>query len=240
MLPFFIKKNIFTSYLRVLYNIYKNKKISNLNSRAEKFFKKIDLYRELKLSQDNLKANFADLQFLYELILNKKISTILEFGTGFSTILMAAALKFNLKKKGGGNKIYTLETEKKWINIVKKKLVKFKKYSKIIHSKCEIRLINMSLCSVYKNLPNITPDLIYMDGPDPDAVKSKIFNLNYENSGNPVSADILLYEYRLKPGAIIIIDGRPNNVVFLKTHLKRKYKFEFQRLSSRSIFELIE
>ena len=69
MLPFFIKKNIFTSYLRVLYNIYKNKKISNFNSRAEKFFKKIDLYRELKLSQDNLKANFADLQFLYELIL---------------------------------------------------------------------------------------------------------------------------------------------------------------------------
>ena len=98
----------------------------------------------------------------------------------------------------------------------------------------------MSLCSVYKNLPNITPDLIYLDGPDPDAVKSKIFNLNYENTNNPVSADILLYEYRLKPGAIIVVDGRPNNVVFLKNHLKRKYKFEFQRLYSRSILVLIE
>ena len=101
----------------------------------------------------------------------------------------------------------------------------------------------MSPCSVYKNLPNITPDLIYLDGPDPDAAKLKIFNLNYENSGNsgnPLSADILLYEHRLKPGAIIIIDGRPNNVVFLKNHLKRRYKFEFQRLYSRSIFELKE
>ena len=158
---------------------------------------------------------------------------------GFSTIVMAAALKFN-SKYTQNKKIFSLETEKKWIIPVKKKLVKYKNYSEIIYSKCEMRLINMSLCSVYKNLPNITPDLIYLDGPDPDAVKSKIFNLNYENTNNPVSADILLYEYRLKPGAIIVVDGRPNNVVFLKNHLKRKYKFEFQRLYSRSIFVLIE
>jgi predicted O-methyltransferase YrrM len=239
MFPFFIKKNIFTNYCRVLYNIYRNKKISNSNSKAEKFFEKIDLYKELKLTQDNWRANFEDLQFLYELILNKKISTILEFGTGFSTIVMAAALKFNSKHKKN-NKIYTLETEKKWIVPVKKKLMKYKKYSEIIHSKCDVQLIDMSLCSVYRRLPNIIPDLIYLDGPDPDSVKSKIFNLNYEKTNNPVSADILLYEYRLKPGAIIVVDGRPNNVIFLKNHLKRKYKFQFQRLYSRSIFELQE
>ena len=118
--------------------------------------------------------------------------------------------------------------------------MKYKKYSEIIHSKCDVQLIDMSLCSVYRRLPNIIPDLIYLDGPDPDSVKSKIFNLNYEKTNNPVSADILLYEYRLKPGAIIVVDGRPNNVIFLKNHLKRKYKFQFQRLYSRSIFELQE
>jgi predicted O-methyltransferase YrrM len=239
MFAFFIKKNIFTNYFRVLYNIYRNKKISNSSSKAKKFFEKLDLYKELKLSQDNWRADFIDLRFLYELILNNKISTILEFGTGFSTIVMAAALKFNSKHKKN-NKIYTLETEKKWIVSAKKKLMKYKKYSEIIHSKCDVQLIGMSLCSVYRRLPNIIPDLIYLDGPDPDLVKSKIFNLNYEKTNNPVSADILLYEYRLKPGAIIVVDGRPNNVIFLKNHLKRKYKFQFQRLYSRSIFELQE
>ena len=239
MFTFFIKKNFFFIYLRSAYNVYRNIIISNANQRAKKYFKKINLYNELKLSKDNYNANFDDLRFLHEFVINKKISTILEFGTGFSTIVMAAALKFN-SKYTQNKKIFSLETEKKWIIPVKKKLVKYKNYSEIIYSKCEMRLINMSLCSVYKNLPNITPDLIYLDGPDPDAVKSKIFNLNYENTNNPVSADILLYEYRLKPGAIIVVDGRPNNVVFLKNHLKRKYKFEFQRLYSRSIFVLIE
>jgi len=232
-------KNFFYNYLRAVYIIYRNKINFYSNLRAKYFFKKINLYNELKLSKDNFSANYEDLHFLYELIINKKISTILEFGTGFSTIVMASALKINSRYKKI-NKIFTIETNKKWIASVEKKLAKYKKYSSIIHSQCEMRLVDMSLCSVYKNLPNITPDLIYLDGPDPDAVKSKIFNLNYEKTNNPISADILLYEYRLKPGAIIIVDGRPNNVTFLKNNLKRKYKFEFQRLYGRSIFVLKE
>jgi|688.fasta_scaffold210698_2 hypothetical protein len=147
---------------------------------------------------------------------------------------MAAALKLINKK----SKIYCLETSKKWVVNVEKGLTKYKKYVEIIHSKCEMQLIGTSLASIYVKLPNITPDLIYVDGPDPNTVKSKIFNLNYEKTNTPISADILLYEYRLKPGAIIVVDGRPNNVIFLKNNLKRKYKFRFQRLYSRSIFEL--
>jgi hypothetical protein len=235
--PIFFKKNSFYNYIRILYNIYRNFVISNSKSKAIIFFKKNNILKDLKLSKQTWKPNFIDQEFLYKLILHKKISTVLEFGTGYSTIAMAAALKFNSKYKKN-NKIYCLETEKKWIVNVQKGLIKYKKYTEIIHSKCEMQLIDTSLCSFYVKLPNITPDLIYLDGPDPNAVKSKIFNLNYEKTNTPISADILLYEYRLKPGAMIVIDGRPNNTIFLKNNLKRKYKFQFQRLYSRSIFEL--
>ena len=234
MFPFFINKNIFTNYLRILFNIYRNYVISNSKNKAINFFQKKKILKDLKLSKQTWKPNYIDQEFLYKLILQKKISTVLEFGTGYSTIAMAAALKL-IKKK---SKIYCLETSKKWIVNVEKGLTKYKEYVEIIHSKCEMQLIGTSLGSIYVKLPNITPDLIYVDGPDPNTVKSKIFNLNYEKTNTPISADILLHEYRLKPGAIIVVDGRPNNVIFLKNNLKRKYKFQFQRLYSRSIFEL--
>jgi len=238
---FFIKKNFFFDYLRKIYNIYRAYAVSNSDKKALNVFKRIGLYNDLKLTKDNWKPNYNDLRFLYNLIIKKRFSTILEFGTGFSTIVMAAALKVNSVYNSKNYKIYTVETENRWIDPVKKKLQnKYKQYSEIIHSKANTKLIQLSLCSIYEKLPNITPDLIYLDGPDPDCVKSKMFNLNYEKSNNPISADILLYEYKLRPGAIIIVDGRPNNVIFLRNHLKRKYKFEFNRLYSRSIFQLIE
>jgi hypothetical protein len=233
----FLKKYFFFKYLKVLYKIYKNKIIFNSNKKGLLFFKSISLLEELNLSKENIKPNFADLHFLYELIIKKKISTILEFGSGYSTIVMAAALNLNQSYKKN-NKIFTLETEQKWITILKKKLKKYKNV-KIIHSKCETQLVGMSVCHIYKDLPNITPELIYLDGPDPESVKSKIFNLNFQKKKSPISADILLYEYRLNPGAIIIVDGRVNNVIFLKNNLKRKYKFQFQKLYNRSIFELL-
>jgi predicted O-methyltransferase YrrM len=233
----FFKKYFFFKPLKVLYKICKNKIIFNSNQKGLLFFKSISLIDELKLTKENFNPNFADLQFLYKLIIKKKISTILEFGSGYSTIVMAAALKLNSNYKKN-NKIFTLETERKWANILKKKLKRYKN-AKIIHSTCETQLLGMSLCHIYKDLPNITPDLIYVDGPDPDSVKSKIFNLNFQKKIYPISADILLYEYRLKPGAIIIVDGRANNVIFLKNNLKRTYKFQFQKLYNRSIFELL-
>ncbi len=226
---------VFLTYFKSVYKIFKNELILNLQKRDKLFFKKISLLNDLlTLYKKNYDPDFTDLRFLYELIVNKKISTILEFGTGYSTVVMSAALKANSTKN---NKIFVLETEKKWINYTKKKL-KYKN-CKIIHSKSIVKLLGMTICHTYKNLPNITPDLIYLDGPDPDSVKGKILNLNYQKSNTPISADILLYEYRLKPGAIIIVDGRLNNVAFLKRHLKRKYKFKFYKLFNRSEFVLL-
>ena len=40
----------------------------------------------------------------------------------------------------------------------------------------------------------------------------------------PMSCDILKIEYFLRPGTIIVIDGRTSNYRFLKNNLQRKWK----------------
>ena len=40
----------------------------------------------------------------------------------------------------------------------------------------------------------------------------------------PMSCDILKIEFFLKPGTIIVVDGRTSNLRFLLSHFKRKWK----------------
>ena len=40
----------------------------------------------------------------------------------------------------------------------------------------------------------------------------------------PMASDILKIEYFLRPGTIIVIDGRASNYQFLKNNLQRKWK----------------
>jgi hypothetical protein len=228
---------LFKLFLIKIFNFIKKIIRFYLDKEAKIYFSKMGLLNQLQLSKENISPDFSDLKFLYKLIIDKKVSTILEFGGGYSTLAMVEALKFN-SKYNINTKIYILESEKKWIKILKKKLIKYTNY-KIIYSKCNMHSVGMTPCHVYRNLPNITPDLIYLDGPDPSSIKSKIFNLNYQKGNNPMSADVLLYEYKLKLGAIIVVDGRQNNVIFLKNNLKRKYKYKYYRLHYRSTFTLL-
>ncbi len=84
---------------------------------------------------------------------------------------------------------------------------------------------NFRLCTVYKKIPKINPQLIYLDGPDLYSVKNTInnFNTNFDECV-PISADILLIEPFLLPGTIIVVDGRVSNVRFLENNFQRKWK----------------
>ena len=74
-----------------------------------------------------------------------------------------------------------------------------------------------------KKIPKINPDFIYLDGPDQFNIKGKIngFNIN-QNDLMPMTSDILKIEHFLKPGTIIIVDGRASNSRFLKIKFSKK------------------
>ena len=70
-------------------------------SQAETFFKNTKLYEILNkryISSFNYKPNYLDLYSIYQTIYLNKRTTVLEFGSGTSTLVIAKCLSI-LKKK---------------------------------------------------------------------------------------------------------------------------------------------
>ena len=55
-----------------------------------------------------------------------------------------------------------------------------------------------------------------------------------------MSGDILLMEYYLLPGTLILVDGRTTNARFLKNNFQRDWKYTYYEEYDQHIFELIE
>ena len=172
-----------------------------------------------------IQPEYLDLKNLHESILIRKPQVVLEFGVGFSTIAMLLALHEN-SKIGKNGKLYVVDPEKKWIQNTQKKIPDFlKKYVVFNYSLAKVKIFNGQLVSFFDTLPDISPNMILLDGPNPQSVKGSINGLKF-SSGRPiVAADILLYESSSPTDLYIIVDGRNRNANFLLKNLKLNYKF---------------
>jgi len=195
----------------------------------------------------------ADLVRLHQLIRKRKSFTVLEFGVGYSTVIIADAL---MKNKLDWNTLnpqpkihnrfqfqcFSVDTSEKWINVSKKRLLEaLKDFVNFQYSTVEIGTHNGQLCHFYKNLPDIVPDFIYLDGPDPNDVQGTINGMSFQCSERTVmSGDLLLMEPILLPGTFILVDGRTNNVRFLTNNLKRNYEINWDRIGDITTLELRE
>ncbi len=193
-----------------------------------------------------------DLTRLHFLARSRKVTTILEFGVGKSTLVFADAIRKNKEEFGGYVKenlrranpfeIHAVENSKKWVETVKKDFPK--DLLKLVHfqvTPVEMTTFNDRACTMYKKLPNICPDLIYLDGPDQWSVKNDIRGISTRSVDRlPMSADILLFEPFLLPGTLIIVDGRTSNVRFLKNNLQRNWEYEHHVNEDIHTFELVE
>jgi hypothetical protein len=108
-------------------------------------------------------------------------------------------------------------------------------------SECRVGLFRDRACHYYEALPDIVPDFIYLDGPDPTTVKGNIGGLSWKNVDRVVTAgDALRIEPQLLPGTMIIIDGRSSNARFLTSHLYRNWLYESNYEGDISVLELQE
>lgn len=208
--------------------------------------------KDKRLSKTPYPPDLLDLYYLYEIIrLNKRI-TILEYGCGWSTVIMNQAL-VNLKQKLKAKsyrrcyepyKLVSLDNSKKFISISKQRLKKFSKNYKNVKfyfSKVNMCTFNDRYCSEYVKHPSINPDFIYVDGPDQFEIKKKINNFTIKSkSMMPMISDILKYEHFLTPGTIILFDGRQSNVRFFKSNLQRKWSDIYINATGQHIFYLNE
>jgi len=195
---------------------------------------------------------YNDLCRLHYLVLKRKAINVLEFGSGFSTAIMADAMrilstyfsdwvKYNVRCINPFH-IYSIEEEGRFIDITLKRLSDtLKDFASISHSSIELITHDNRIATIYSKLPNISPDLIYIDGPSLYGTTTELNGLSFNSPVRmPISADVLRFEFLLEPGTLIVVDGRTNNARFLKTYLKRNWIYHHDYLNDVHYFELQE
>ena len=179
---------------------------------------------------------FKDLARLHYLIRVKKITTVLEFGVGYSSIVMAHALNLNKKdyseyvsknlRRTDAFKLFSVDTDNKYIKYVKKNIPKQLKNNIIFSfSTASMTTFNSRICAQFDELPNICPDFIYVDAPCFMHVKKNINGIHTRHPDRTIIAcDVLKIESLLLPGTLILWDGQTNNARFTEANFQRKWK----------------
>ena len=246
------------------------KPINKSNKFIENFFIKkglrliVDLSKKKKISVNKMIINkpyipeLDDLYNLYQYVLINKRTTVLEFGSGWSTLIFSLALRelkdkfsneLRLLRRNNPFELFVVENEKKYLNITRNRIKNFNKYLDIKNpikiryhfSEVEMTTFNNRISTHYKKLPICNPDFIYLDGPDQFKVKGNINGIStIHKDMMPMVSDILKFEYFYTPGTIIVIDGRAANVKFLKDHFKRKWKYINDYKNNAHIFYLVD
>jgi hypothetical protein len=195
----------------------------------------------------------ADLVNLHKLVRRRKCFTVLEFGLGYSTVMLADALRKNQaewerlsERPAIRNRfmfqLFSVDASESWIQHIQERLPReLADRVHIQHSTVEIGTFNGQLCHYYQNLPDVVADFIYMDGPSPKDVKGTINGLSFQCDERTVmSGDLLLMEPTFLPGTFILVDGRTNNARFLARNFKRDYLIHWDRELANTTFELNE
>jgi hypothetical protein len=183
---------------------------------------------------------------------------VLEFGSGWSTLIFAMALKQNRDAYAGivgsirhPNKfeLMTLDCESRFLSISTQRIPKdFAINLHPIETKAYMEVVNNQICTLYQNLPAFTADFIYLDGPDcgEDQILGDVngYSLSYGDSsksyGLPMAADLVRLEPHLWPGTTIVTDGRGANARFLKNNFVRNWDYEYDDLLDQHNFYLNE
>ena len=219
----------------------------------KQYFKKLNLMKFLKDDGQTFKPDLRDLYRIHQFIILNKRMTALEFGCGWSTIIIKHALEINKKKyvknisklrKKDFFELFTIDNQKKFLKktqIKTKRILGKGKKVNFIFSECVMTKFNRRFASEYKKLPSINPDFVYLDGPDPLSVKNSINGFNTRHLElMPMSCDLLKFEHFLCPGTLILIDGRTANARFLKENFQRKWKYIHDVKNDENLFYLDE
>ncbi len=193
-----------------------------------------------------------DLIRLHFLCLSRRVTTVLEFGVGKSTRVFAEALKVNRERHGDFVRthlrrstpfqLFSVDNVPDWVAHCRQELpAALHELVNFTTTEVEMTTFNGRVCTAYRQLPDVCPDLIYLDGPGQYGVLGAVRGLTTQQADRlPMSADILILEPFLLPGTLIIVDGRTANARFLRHNLQGNWAYgEFPELELHA-FELRE
>jgi hypothetical protein len=209
------------------------------------------LFADLPADPDALRPDVNDLVRLHRIVRERPCVTVMEFGIGCSTLALAHALAQNelehgelLRARLARNtqlfQLFSVDANERWIEHTRGRLpASIADRVHLTHSTVSATTFGGRLCHTYDQLPDVVPDLIYLDGPDPADVQGTVGGLSFAAPERTVmAADILVMEPTLLPGTVIVVDGRESNTRFLTRNLQRPHSITVE--GDASILELVE
>jgi hypothetical protein len=200
-----------------------------------------------------LEPDYRDLARLHVAATSRKAFTVLEFGVGWSTVVLADAMRVNrhawerLRAKPRIRnqhpfKIFSIDSSLRWIKAARRLIPKhLREHVRMSYSRAACGTFNGRICHFYEALPDVNPDFIYLDGPDPATVRGHLSGMTWTTPDRPVvSGDLLLMEPTLLPGTFVVVDGRTTNVRFLQNNLQRRWRIRHDGAADVTTLELVE
>jgi hypothetical protein len=210
----------------------------------------VDVNEKL-LTKDPYKPDLVDLCRLHRFVLENKRTTILEFGTGWSTWVFADALS-KLKSRHGEEvaslrrnnafELHVVDDEPDFIRLSESRLPAHLRSIVTFHERPAIMsTFNQRICTFYEAIPHVSPDFIYVDGPNQFNVKKDVGGWSTRHKDMmPMCGDVLRFEHFLTPGTIIVFDGRTANARFVKANLQREWSYSYEEEFDQHIFLMSE
>jgi hypothetical protein len=205
-------------------------------------------------NKEPYRPEWDDLSTLFALVRQRKVTQPLEFGCGFSTVLIAHALVLNESdwgtytrselRRGNPYIHHVVDDEPDFISLTKSRIPPaLSRYVAFHFSRVRMTTFADRICTEYELLPNVCPDFIYLDGPGGGgfSAQGEINGISTRDIDRPnMACDILRMEHFLLPGTLILVDGRTANARFLKANLQREWRHEHDVEADQHYFEMIE
>jgi hypothetical protein len=149
---------------------------------------------------------------LFKDIRKRKPETVMEFGVGCSTLVIATALK-----KSGRGHLITVDGSEEWLRVCRNgmpaDLASF-----VSFNYSPVEKLPDQHAHRYTRLPEATLDYLFIDGPSVQHIP--------DWQGPPIAADPVVSKMKFKRGACIVIEGRSANVDYLKPQLEPAWHME--------------
>lgn len=201
-----------------------------------------------------LPPEYDDLCRLHYLCKSRKVTTVLEFGVGNSTIILASAIGSNRDEYGNfvakslrtsqAHELHSVDNYESWISRTVDSMPRELREKNLCYfHQSDVVMGNFSgrICTYYNPLPNISPDFVYVDGPDQFSALGDVRGVSTRHRDRlPMSADLLAIEHFLEPGTLVIVDGRTANARFLAKNFQRNWSYLHVPEWDQHFFELQE
>jgi len=199
-----------------------------------------------------LRPQLADLAILHFLVVRREHATAVEFGSGYSTGVLALAMEFNsalLESWVLQNRriaepfvLTSVDESEHWLSLSGNRVARsLQKRVRPFHSPVEMCEFNGRHATKYSNFHDPVADFVLIDGPSQFAPPESATGFTTGKKHlMPMASDVLAAEHFFEPGSMIFVDGRTSNARFLAANFQRNWKHKHFEEGCFHLFELQE